>query len=97
MLGSATLQAMKCLACGSTNLVEGYVMDSNGTRLCFQFANRSTLKAMFGVGQRPLALLACMHCGATQARVDFTDSDRKDNARFDSPPPSITDPEQSAG
>jgi hypothetical protein len=86
---------MKCLACGSLNLVEGYVMDSNGTRLAFQFANRSTIKAMFGVGQRPLALSACIHCGSVQARVDFTDSDREDNARFDSPPPSVTDPERS--
>lgn len=88
---------MKCLACGSINLIEGYVMDSNGTRVCFQFANRSAIKAMFGIGQRPLTLLACMHCGAAQVRVDFTDSDREENVRFDIPPPSVTDPEQSGG
>ena len=82
---------MKCLACGSTNLVEGYVSDSNGTRTLFQFAARSALKRMFGIGQRSVSVLACVHCGTAQLLVEFTDEDRVEYARFDNGPPSVTD------
>ena len=79
---------MKCLACGSTNLVEGYVSDSNGTRTLIQFAARSVLKRMFGIGQRSVSVLACV---PAQLLVEFTDEDRVEYARFDNGPPSVTD------
>lgn len=83
---------MKCLACGSTNLVEGYVSDSNGAATFFQLAARSALKRMFGIGQRSVSVHACMHCGYAQHVVEFTEKDREEFARFDNGLPSVTDP-----
>jgi hypothetical protein len=82
---------MKCLACGSSNLVEGVAMDSNGSPVLFQFAQNPTWKRMLGVGQRDLAAYACVHCGLVQQRVTFTSKDREQLARFDGPQPSVVD------
>jgi len=84
---------MKCLACGSTNLVEGAVMDSNGASLSFQLAENPAWKKMLGVGQRKMQIYACVHCGLAQQRVMFTSEDRDQFARFDGPQPSVVDPD----
>ena len=61
-------------------------------RAFFQFAARSALKRMFGIGQRAISVLACVHCGTAQVRVDFTGQDREEFAQFVEPLPSVTDP-----
>jgi len=82
---------MKCLACGSTNLVEGVVTDSNGTAVFFQLTNKPTWKRWLGVGQREVLTHACVHCGLAQQRVTFTSEDREQLARFDRPQASIVE------
>jgi hypothetical protein len=82
---------MKCLGCGSPNLVEGVVTDSNGAPVFFQIANKPKWKQILGVGQRVLVTDACVHCGLLQQRVTFTSQDREQLARFDGPQPSVVD------
>jgi hypothetical protein len=82
---------MKCLACGSSNLVEGVVTDSNGAPVFFQLAEKPTWKRMLGIGQRKVVTYACVHCGLVQQRVAFTSDDRELLARFDGPQPSVID------
>ena len=82
---------MKCLACGSSNLVEGVAMDSNGAPVVFQSSDKPAWKRMLGVGQRDVVTHACVHCGLVQQRVTFTVKDREQLARFDGPQPSVVD------
>ena len=82
---------MKCLACGSSNVVEGVVSDSNGHAVVFEFAERSLLRRLLGVGHREIVTFACVHCGVIQQRVSFTDEDRARLATFDAPQPSVVD------
>jgi hypothetical protein len=82
---------MKCLACESSNLVEGVVTDSNGAPVFFQITNNPKWKQMLGVGQRVVVTYACVHCGLVQQRVTFTSKDREQLARFDGPQPSVVD------
>jgi hypothetical protein len=82
---------MKCPGCGSSNLVEGVVTDSNGAPVFFQLTDHPTWKRLLGVGQRRLVTYACVHCGLTQQRVTFTSEDREQLARFDGPQPSVVD------
>jgi hypothetical protein len=101
---------MNCLACGSSNVVEGIVADSNGRAVVFELAKRSLLRRILGVGQREVVTFACVHCGVTQQRevvtfacvhcgvtqqrVSFTDEDRARLATFEEPRPSVVDPER---
>ena len=82
---------MKCLACGSSNLVEGIVTDSNGSAVHFQLSMNPKWKQLLGVGQRKVLTYACIHCGFAQQRVTFTRKDREQLARFDGPQPSVVD------
>ena len=84
--------AMNCLACGSSNVVEGAVSDSNGHPVVFEFAKRSLFRRILGVGQREVVTFACVHCGVIQQRVSFTDEDRVRLATFEAPQPSVVDP-----
>lgn len=84
---------MKCPACGSTNVVEGMVSDSNGHAVVFELETRSLLRRIKGVGHREVTTTACVHCGVIQQRVAFTDEDRARLATFDEPRPSVVDPE----
>ncbi|MGI8786289.1 MAG: hypothetical protein ACR2HG_00825 [Pyrinomonadaceae bacterium] len=55
---------MKCIACGSTNLIEGKVLDETGSRkLSFKPLEVSMWKAVFGIGIREINASACVHCG----------------------------------
>jgi hypothetical protein len=84
---------MKCLGCGSTNVVEGVMTDSNGSPVFFQLTEHPTWKRLLGVGQRVVVTYACVHCGIAQQRVTFTDRDREQLATFEGPQPSIVDTE----
>jgi hypothetical protein len=82
---------MTCLACGSSNLVEGVVMDSNGAPVHFQLTESPKWKQILGVGQRKVVTYACVHCGLAQQRIAFSSGDREKLARFDGPQPSVVD------
>lgn len=81
---------MKCLACGSTNLIEGAITDSGGsTGESFKPKDKSSFLAAFGYGVRKILNFACAHCGNLQFVVDFTDEDKQRYARFEGEQPNL--------
>lgn len=74
---------MKCVACGSNNLIEGSVQDNAGsTKEYFKPKNVSALRAAFGYGVREITAFGCIHCGNLQFIVNFTDEDKKSRQDF---------------
>ncbi len=49
---------MKCVACGSTAIVEGTLIDNSSG---FKPKELSNLKSMFGVGTREVRAYGCIH------------------------------------
>jgi hypothetical protein len=80
---------MKCLACGSTALVEGSLMDTNGGSLSFQPADVSTLKKMFGMGSRSVRAYGCIHCLHLQLAVEFNEEDTQRYQEFEGQQPGV--------
>ena len=80
---------MKCSACGSTALVEGSLMDTNGGRLGFQPADTSTLKQMFGMGSRRIVSYGCIHCRNLQFTVEFNEGDIQKYQEFEGQQPGV--------
>jgi hypothetical protein len=81
---------MKCSACGSTALVEGSLMDNaSGGRLCFQPADMSTLRKMFGMGSRKIRSYGCIHCGNLQLTVEFNEEDTQRYQEFEGQQPGV--------
>ena len=81
---------MKCLACGSTNLVEGKIMDEGGsTSESFAPKDKSTFLSYFGVGTRKILNFACVHCGNLQFVVDFKDEDKDRYVKFEGEQPNL--------
>lgn len=68
---------MKCMACGSTALIEGTIRDSNTSVIRFYPSDVLTLRTIFGfaVGGREVRAYGCMHCRTLQLAVAFTESD----------------------
>jgi len=81
---------MKCLACESTALVEGSLVDTaNGGAVSFQPSEVSTLKKMFGVGSRSVLAYACIHCRNLQFTVEFNEEDRRKYQQFEGQQPGV--------
>ena len=79
---------MACMACGSSNLVEGKLVDGHSYSPTFIFAEGSFWSQIIGTGNRTVIAFACIHCGNLQYQVRFTDKDRERFAKFDGPQPS---------
>ena len=81
---------MKCVACGSTSMVEGTLIDSSGSRTSiFKPDDVSTWKSMFGVGTCGVRAYGCVHCHHLQLSVDFDEDDNRRYQRFEGEQPSI--------
>lgn len=81
---------MKCIACGSTALVEGTLMDTaSGGKLGFQPADVSTLKKMFGMGSRRVRSYGCIHCRNLQLAVEFNEEDTQRYQEFEGQQPGV--------
>jgi hypothetical protein len=80
---------MKCVACGSGVLVEGTLMDSNGSATYFKAAAVSIWKSLFGVGTRSIRVYGCLHCHHLQHAVDFTEEDLKRYQQFEGEQPGV--------
>ncbi len=79
---------MKCVACGSANLIEGSTVDEMGSMSeAFKPREVSTLKAAFGWGIRKVNAHACARCGHLQFSVEFTDEDRQKYLKFEGEQP----------
>ena len=81
---------MKCAACGSTNLIEGNILDeSGGTKYNFKPLAVSMWKAVFGFGVQPISAAACVHCGHLQLHVNFSDEDKLRYLEFEGQQPDL--------
>jgi predicted nucleic-acid-binding Zn-ribbon protein len=81
---------MNCIACGSTNLVEGNILDeSGGTKLNFKPLEVSIWKAVLGIGVRKISVAACVHCGHLQMNVNFSDVDKQHHLKFEGEQPDL--------
>jgi predicted nucleic-acid-binding Zn-ribbon protein len=81
---------MKCVACGSTNLLEGKILDETGsTKLSFIPRDVSMWKAAFGIDVREISALGCLHCGHLHLNVNFSDEDRHRFLEFDGQQPDL--------
>ena len=80
---------MKCVACGSSVLVEGSLLDSGGSAVAFKPAAVSILKSMFGVGTRSIRAYGCIRCQHLQLAVDFTDRDLQRYQQFEGEQPGV--------
>ena len=81
---------MNCIACGSTNLIEGSIQDNAGsTKEYFKPKDVSAFKAAFGYGLREITALGCVHCGNLQFTVNFTDEDKNIHRSFDGLQPDL--------
>lgn len=78
---------MKCLACESTNLVEGKVFDQYG--FTFKPQEVSNWKASLGIGVQEISGYACVHCGNLQLNVNFSDEDKYRYLEFQGQQPDL--------
>ncbi len=81
---------MNCVACESTNLIEGKILDeAGGTKLSFKPLEVSMWKAVFGIGIQEVTAFACVHCGNLQLNVNFSDKDRQRYLEFEGQQPDL--------
>lgn len=81
---------MKCVACGSTALVEGVLTDAgNGGAVNFKPEDVSLFKSMFGIGVRAVRGYGCVHCQHLQLAVDFKESDLERYHAFEGQQPDV--------
>ena len=81
---------MNCIACDSTNLVEGKILDESGGRIIsFKPLEVSMWKAVFGIGVQEISAYACVHCGNLQLNVNFSDEDKHRYQEFQGQQPDL--------
>lgn len=81
---------MNCNSCGSTNLIEGTISDSNGGNVSlFVSKDKPIYKKIFGMGGNKILSFACVHCGNLQLTVDFSEKEKKRYIEFEGQQPSL--------
>ena len=81
---------MKCVACGSSALVEGTLIDSGGSGTSiFKPKALSIWKSMFGVGTREVRAYGCIHCQYLQLAVSFSVEDVERYQQFEGEQPGV--------
>ena len=80
---------MKCIACGSTALVEGTLTDSGGSSIFFKPGDGPLLKRILGIGNRGVRAYGCVHCQHLQLAVEFEESDRERHQQFEGEQPGV--------
>ena len=80
---------MKCIACGSTALVEGTVRDSIGEVVRFYSTDLPALKRILYIGTREVRAYGCIHCQNLQLAVDFNESDLERYQQFEGEQPDV--------
>jgi hypothetical protein len=74
---------MHCTACGSSSLVEGELVHSDGYTTRFSPSGDSKLKRALGIGSRPVRAYGCPRCGHLQLAVEFSEDDLKKYQSFE--------------
>ena len=80
---------MKCVACGSTALVEGTLIDSASGRPKFKPKEASIWKSMFGLGMRDIRAYGCIRCQHLQFAINFSDEDMERYRQFEGKQPGV--------
>ena len=82
---------MKCAACGSTNLIEGKVVEAeNAFGDCrFQPSETSFFRKIVSSGMKKISGFACVQCGNLQLQVQFDKEDLRRYQTFEGEQPSI--------
>jgi hypothetical protein len=80
---------MKCTACGSSSLVEGTLMGSDGSSVAFYASDLPSLKRVFGFGSREIRAYGCVHCQNLQFNVAFSESDLERYQEFEGEQPDV--------
>ena len=81
---------MKCVACDSSALVEGTLMDTSaGSTTGFKLDAVSKWKSMFVFGTRSMRAYACLHCHHLQLAVNFSDEDLQRYQNFEGEQPGV--------
>ncbi len=81
---------MKCVACGSTSLVEGELVDTAGGRMShFRLSDVPKWKSIFYKGIREVRSYGCVNCGHLQFAVDFSEEDLQRYRQFEGEQPSV--------
>ena len=80
---------MKCTACGSSSLVAGTVINSDGSTLGFYPSDMPALKRIFGIGHRAVQAYGCVHCRNLQFSVEFTERDLERYQKFEGQQPDV--------
>ena len=80
---------MKCIACGSSSLVEGTVTGSDLSAVAFYPSDLPSLKRAFGIGSRAVQAHACVHCKNLQFTVEFSESDLERYQKFEGEQPDV--------
>ncbi len=77
---------MKCVACGSTAMIEGTLIDNSSG---FKPKESSNLKSMLGFGTREVRAYGCLHCQHLQLAVGFNEEDLQRYQQFEGEQPSV--------
>ena len=77
---------MKCVACGSSALVEGTLIDNSSG---FTPKQASIWKSMFGVGTREVRAYGCIRCQHLQLAVSFSEEDLQRYQQFEGEQPGV--------
>ena len=80
---------MKCIACGSTALVEGTLTDGSGTTVFFKPKDAPFLKGILGLSNRGIRAYGCVHCQNLQLAVEFDESDLERYQQFEGEQPGV--------
>lgn len=81
---------MRCVSCGSTNLVEGTVPLTPKDDLKFTPGGRSFKDRVFG-GGRKVHAYGCLHCNHLQLAIDFAPGDVERYQEFEGAQPTIVE------
>lgn len=81
---------MNCLACGSSALVSGTVLNaSDGGTTVFKIDDAWNWKSMFGAGMRKIRAYGCVHCQHLQLAVEFSEKDIQRYRQFEGEQPGV--------
>jgi hypothetical protein len=81
---------MNCNSCGSSNVIEGTISDSNGGNVSlFVSKDKPLYKKIFGMGGNKILSFACVHCGNLQLMVEFSEKDEERYIEFEGRQPSL--------
>ena len=79
---------MRCVSCGSSNLIEGTVPQTPKDDLKFNPSGRSFKDRILGRG-RKIRAYGCLHCNHLQFAVDFEPGDLERYQEFEGSQPQV--------